>query len=113
MGSGTLILFGERYEKPYYALCPPTLAPGFQKYVEQGQPTGDFLCSVLSNDLSEAVCRADPENLLLLRDICIFVHNELPSQCHGSRDIVRAWIKRHAETMRAIRLALSTKEEPQ
>lgn len=61
------------------------------RYAEHGVPTGSFLRAVLCNDLTEAVCRADPENLDCLKEIAQYVYNELPSLCHGSTERVKQW----------------------
>ena len=63
------------------------------RYRDHGYPTGDFLRAVLSNDLMEAIGRADVNNRIALSEICVFVHNEMPSQCHGSRKKYMAWIE--------------------
>lgn len=66
-------------------------------YADHGRPTGGFLEAVLSNDLMEAIERADESSLANLRAICSFVYNDLPMTCHGSREAVDAWLQRHAE----------------
>lgn len=52
---------------------------------------GDFLRAVLSNDLLEAVGRADYYNIRTLPAIAAYVYNELPSPCHGTPTKVREW----------------------
>jgi hypothetical protein len=52
---------------------------------------GSFLRAVLANDLFDAVSRADPESLLVIRDVVYHIHWELPGLCHGSREKVLAW----------------------
>lgn len=62
------------------------------RYAEHGIPTGSFLRAVLSNDLTEAVCRADDENRRDLLEIVKYVYNEMPSMCHGSSERVSQWV---------------------
>jgi hypothetical protein len=62
---------------------------------------GDFLRAVLSNDLMGAVGRADDDNLRALPAIASYIYNELPGNCHGSREIVSAWIIEQRARMEA------------
>jgi hypothetical protein len=65
-----------------------------QALVHWGQKeccTGDFLAAVLSNDLMGAIGRADEHSLAAIRYITMFVYNELPRDCHGSKDRVKQW----------------------
>lgn len=65
------------------------------RWVSIGCPTGDFLKAVLCNDLMGAMGRADDDNRRDLFAICAYVYNELPGDCHGSPEIVKAWYERH------------------
>lgn len=91
----------EEWEKraadPYYLLIPHYIHKGLQNYVYRGWMPGGFTRHVLENNLMEAVCRADPDSLCALWQICIFVYNELPGNCHGSPGIVQEWIKLYEE----------------
>ena len=62
-------------------------------YADQRRPTGDFLAAVLSNDLMDAVSRADEVNKYRLFDICSYVYNNIPACSHGSRKIVNEWLR--------------------
>jgi hypothetical protein len=64
----------------------------FRRYVDQHCPSGDFLHAVLSNDLTEAVQRADDDNLAVLPEIVRYCCNEIPGLCWGSPELVRAWL---------------------
>lgn len=63
-------------------------------YVKKGWPPGGFVTAVLANDLMEALGRADLENRQAIFEICEYVYNDIPGACHGSPDIVQAWVKR-------------------
>ena len=63
------------------------------RYAKDRVPVGGFLTAVLANDLMEAACRADAYNRYTLYEICMYVYNEMPANCHGSREAVRKWIE--------------------
>lgn len=75
-----------------YTKINPEIIDSLTRYVEQHCPTGGFLKAVLSNDLFDAVARADHENIRTIPEIAYYIYNELPDGCHGSRDKVQAWI---------------------
>ncbi len=77
--------------------CPQSLRGGFQRYIEDGILPGSFLRAVLRNDFMSAVFQADDENVLRLREICLFVHNEIPNGCWGSPERVEAWVEQLEE----------------
>ena len=64
-------------------------------YIRQGVPPGSFLYAVLSNDLFEAVTRADEYNLQYLENICRYVYDSTPNACHGDLARVQHWLKLH------------------
>jgi hypothetical protein len=64
-----------------------------QAYVEHGQPPGDFLRAVLSNNLSEAFGRADNENTAIMREYVVWLCNDVPYSAWGSYEIVKAWVE--------------------
>ena len=77
----------EYYDIPYHTRA------ALERYVNYGIMPGDFLVSVLTNDLFGAVGRADSQNIHALKDICMFVYNEMPSNCWGTRERVEAFCK--------------------
>lgn len=62
------------------------------QYVMCGRVLPQFLDSVLSNDLMQAVTRADDLNRDRLRDYATFMFNHLPIHCYGSSAAVRMWM---------------------
>lgn len=70
---------------------PAGTREGLARYLMYGVPTGDFLLAVLSNDLRDAVGRADMENQRGLVYIVNFLYNVAPSAAWGSPDKVAAW----------------------
>lgn len=74
-----------------YSKCPEHLRDSFRGYVEQGRRVGHFLTACLTNNLMEAVGRADEKNVLLLKEITSFMWSELPLGCFGSSEKVKLW----------------------
>lgn len=62
-----------------------TIKYSLKLYVEHKVPTGSFLEAVLSNDLFDAVGRADSANIKQIDEIVKYIFNELPSNCWGNR----------------------------
>lgn len=62
-------------------------------YVSDGIPTGSFVYAVLTNNLFDAVARADSTNIMFLREICQYIYNDIPSNCWGSQEKVNNWLE--------------------
>jgi hypothetical protein len=62
-------------------------------YVKTGRPTGDFLYACLTNDLIEAIGRADENSYAHLGNIMSWIYNRPPSVCWRSKKAVDEWIK--------------------
>ena len=80
------------YNHSHYFMVSCEILAAMDSWGQTHRPTGGFLMAVFANDLVSAVHRADPENFATLREICWYVYNELPSDCHGSQAAVDAWI---------------------
>jgi hypothetical protein len=78
----------EKYEDRIPALTLETL----RNYIEYGVVTGGFLNSVLTDSLFGAYAKADNENREALGDIVMFIYNEAPGGCWGSKDHVKEWL---------------------
>ena len=76
------------------AAIPARIREGLDRYACYGVQTGDFLQAVLSNNLMEAIGRADVDSLAAIQPICKYVHNALPGVCHGSPEKVRSHIEK-------------------
>lgn len=74
----------------------PDIKAALDAWGTKAFPVGDFLRSVLENNLMEAMGRADSYNRASLWEICGYVYNQLPSECHGSPEKFRAWQERFA-----------------
>lgn len=64
------------------------------QYVKTGQPVGDFLWAVLTNNLLDTFRRADDGNLNALVAIVTYLYQNVPSECWGSPENVSNWIAR-------------------
>ena len=84
-----------------YPTIQPHILDALDVYAKEGRSVGDFLRAVLANDLLEAVGRADPKNLLVIRAIAMYVNHELPHACHGSFEVYRD----HLAKMRRARMS--------
>lgn len=65
-----------------------------RRYVDDHCPVGDFLTSVICNDLREACGRADEDNLRNLPAFVAYLYNEAPSPCWGSKEKMQKWLER-------------------
>ena len=71
-------------EKLNYDALDCTCCQGaFQRYFEYGIATGGFLEACIKNNLMMAMGRGDPDHISLIKNICSFIYNELPSACTG------------------------------
>jgi hypothetical protein len=73
--------------------CPAEIVESLKRYVEHKIAPGNFLTSVLRNDLVATFNTADEDNRLLLLPILAFIWWELPSDCWGSAEKVEKWLK--------------------
>lgn len=73
-------------------LIPPHMHEGIKNYVLRRIRTGNFLYAVLSNNFQESFARADYENQRAMFGWAQFIHNHVPSACHGSPEAVEAWL---------------------
>lgn len=62
------------------------------RYTEQGIKPGGFLTAIIQNDMRKAVRLADSENMVNLPAYSGYFEHEAPSGCHGSVEIMDAWL---------------------
>ncbi len=84
-----------------YGEIRPNILRAIRNYADHHLPTGDFLQAVLENKLLEAFELADDDNLRALFHICAYVYNEIPGNCHGSPERVKAWLANRPTVERA------------
>ena len=70
---------------------PEHLRPGLVRYFSDGVMPGSFLQSVLTNNLTQAVLRADLDSKISLVYILQFLKAHAPARAWGSREAVLAW----------------------
>lgn len=76
-----------------YTKIPDYTLEAINAYVLTGRYVGDFLTAVICNNLSEAVARADDQNLANIRHIVGYFYNKCPGHCWGSKEKMNEWIK--------------------
>jgi hypothetical protein len=76
-----------------YDSIPYATRQSLVRYLRDGIDPGSFLYAVLTNNLADAVGRADKENLPALKTIVMFLRNRVPSLCHGSVSDYRRWTR--------------------
>jgi hypothetical protein len=63
-----------------------------ERYVQEHIRCGGFLNAVLENNLVGAVTRADRDASIALRQIVLYIYNEMPGNCWGDSEKVKAWV---------------------
>lgn len=79
---------------------PAYMRDALQRYIEHGEPPGDFLTAVISNNLLEAVSRADDHNQINLPAYVAYLYNEAPPGSWGSPEKMQAWIETKQSQLR-------------
>lgn len=80
------------YEFQEYYI-PDYMGGGIERYIQQGVIPGDFLQAIITNDLKEAVGKADITNIKNLPAYVAYFYNEAPMGCWGSKKQMEDWIK--------------------
>lgn len=75
-------------------MIPQATKDSLDRYVNEGIMPGSFLRAVLTNDLASAVFQADSKNLAALKDIMLYVYNEIPAHAWGSTATVVDYAQR-------------------
>lgn len=63
-------------------------------YRDYGISPCPFIHAILSNNLIDAICRADAQNSIDLKEILMFVNDQLPWGCWGGPERINNWIKK-------------------
>lgn len=72
---------------------PDWVKDSLDRYVNHRIETGSFMRAVLENDLFEAINRGDKDSLEALPNIVRYIYNNVRSDCYGSPQRVREWLK--------------------
>jgi len=84
---------------------PGHLRGAIVRYIEHGVPPGDFLGAVITNDLFEAIGRADEISRASLLHIVRWFYNNAPRECYGTTSRMVEWVKTHKEAREAADVA--------
>lgn len=101
--ANTVSHIGEIDPDADWGMIPPYMHEGLKRWVEIGLVPGDFMRSVLENDLKGAAGHADNENRYRLYDYAMFMIWYLPAECHGSKQAVLDWVERGEAAREAAR----------
>ena len=72
--------------------CPENVRESLERYRDHHIPTGGFLEAVLSNDLREAISRADDTNIRHIPGIVRWIYWKMPSPAWGSPEAFTGWV---------------------
>lgn len=79
-------------KQSYYDQLPTEMLPNVYRYVIDGLQPGHFLTAVITNNLLDAVNRADSRNLKALGTWIKFFYNVCPSGCYGNIETMKNWM---------------------
>lgn len=80
----------------YYRIKPATIA-AIRAHADRGEDLdNEFVNAALTNDLKETFAQADDDNILVVREVVMYLYNEIPGSCWGSREKVIAWRRERA-----------------
>lgn len=81
-----------------YDRAPRNCRDTLERYIEHRIPMGSFLTAFASNDLFDAMSRADDVNRLQFFELCSWFYNYAPPMCYGSPEKVANWLNPNQET---------------
>lgn len=84
---------------------PITTFEVLQDYVLEHRNPGGFLTAVLSNDLLDAVTRADSENIRALPELVKYIYWNCPKKCWGDADSVEEWLEERSSSYQGLHIA--------
>ncbi len=81
---------------------PARMLDAVNRYIQDGDPPGDFLTAVICNNLREAVGKADDHNTANLPAYIAYLYNEAPPGSWGSLEKMRDWMEhKQSHTLKA------------
>jgi hypothetical protein len=86
---------------------PHYMHEGLVNYILHGRSVGHFLTAVLTNNLKEAVSRADGVNAMALAGYVRFLYSRAPMICWGDEKIMKNW-----QNIGGLKGYLAQKEQP-
>lgn len=82
-----------------YGLVPQKYVESVRMWIERGEYPGEFVTSVLENNLVSTVITADRDSIDHIRDMVEFLLSQAPRECWGSREKMTLW---HKDKLQAI-----------
>ena len=76
----------------YGRSIPDNMMAGIRRYIERRIIPGDFLQSIICNDLGKACGYADEDNLWIIPVYVNYFYNHAPTSCWGSKQKMIAWL---------------------
>lgn len=73
------------------AKCPENFRGAVARYLRAAVPPGGFLTAVLQNDLRETFNRGDDTSIFFLKELMVFLYNDVPYKAWGSPTRVERW----------------------
>lgn len=74
-----------------YDAIPLNIRRSLRDYLTDGIDPGSFLFAVITNDLRQAIGRADRDSLAAIKEIVMFLMNRTPGICHGTSNRFYDW----------------------
>lgn len=84
-----------------YSQIPEEIMNSLSDYVNREYVPMGFLYQVLCNNLFGAIHRADATMKPLIPLLCEYIFWEIPGDCWGSREIVKAYMAEKQDTGKA------------
>ena len=92
-----------KLEEPGYAAIPPYIRQALRLYLfGRVSPSHALRCLLEGEDAVRTVLNFGESDVQWLRTICLFLHWEVPSCVHGSKQKVGDWLRREAPNVRGI-----------
>ena len=82
----------KKFDWDMFSGVPDHTHSALKRYFLYGLEPGSFLASVLCNDLTSAVMRADPFNKKAIADVVLWIANNAPDGSWGHLDYYRDWL---------------------
>jgi len=81
-----------KYGRKEYHI-PERMMGGIQRYINNHIRPGNFLCSIICNNLKNSIAYADEENMKNIPAFVDYFYNNAPHNCWGSEKKMEAWLK--------------------
>ena len=76
-----------------YSKIPESTISALKAWIKYARPMGSFCEAVVSNDLREALGRADDDTRAAIFETVAWMYNHAPIDCWGSAEALTSWPK--------------------